>query len=632
MHRSWTLSAKLALTGVCFLLLALASTGATLWVVWKLEGGAAAVNEAGRMRMQTYRLALAVATPVDPAERRRLAREFDQSLERLVIGDPARPLFVPWSDPTRALFQELRGGWQVLRGRWLATTPPARIGAEADAFVATVDRFVAAIEAEIAGWTGVLRAVQFAVMGLAIASAVALLYAGYLLVLAPLGRLKRGLEAVQRGDLQARVAVEGNDEFGELAAGFNAMTQTLEALYGTLEHKVQEKTRRLEVKRRRLAALYEVSAFVARAPTLEALAQGFARHLRRVAGADAAAVRWLAEGNQRFVMLAGDGLPPEFTRAEACLEASACACGQPAATAATRVIPITPAAATPLPHCGRAGFRTVVSLPVRLHEKLLAEVSLFYRAPFELPQGERHLLETLGTHLAGAMEGLRAAAIEREAAVSEERSLLARELHDSIAQSLAFMKIQVQLLRQASQRRDAQAVERITDELDAGVRESYADVRELLLHFRTRASGDDMASALRVMLQKFEHQSGLPAHLAISGTGLPLGADVQVQVLHILQEALSNVRKHARASHVELRVEPGPRWRFEVLDDGGGFDPSAPAPDSTHVGLRIMQERAQRIHATLSIDATPEGGCRVRLDVPAAGAGAALPHAEEALA
>ena len=100
-------------------------------------------------------------------------------------------------------------------------------------------------------------------------------------------------------------------------------------------------------------------------------------------------------------------------------------------------------------HCAQAGFETVVSMPIRMHERLMGEVDLFFHAQIDLPEAERSLLEALAAHLAGAMENLRLNALEKEAAVSQERAFLARELHDSIAQSLAFLKIQVQLMRDA---------------------------------------------------------------------------------------------------------------------------------------------------------------------------------------
>jgi two-component system nitrate/nitrite sensor histidine kinase NarX len=214
------------------------------------------------------------------------------------------------------------------------------------------------------------------------------------------------------------------------------------------------------------------------------------------------------------------------------------------------------------------------------------------------------------------MEGLRATALEREAAVAQERSLLARELHDSIAQSLAFLKIQTQLLRDAVAKGDIAARDRSMGELDVGVRECYSDVRELLVHFRTRTSEEDIEAALRTTLSKFEHQTGIATTLTMAGHGLPLPPDVQIQVLHMVQEALSNVRKHSGATRVELRVHRHPRWCFEVQDNGAGFEVRAVPPDSMHVGLGIMRERAQRIGAAVQVDSSAGAGTCVRIELP----------------
>jgi two-component system nitrate/nitrite sensor histidine kinase NarX len=436
-------------------------------------------------------------------------------------------------------------------------------------------------------------------------------------VLNPVARLRRGLAALQAGDLGARVEVETRDEFGQLSAGFNEMAQTLQSLYGDLEQRVQDKTARLEVKRQRLADLYEVSAFVAQATQLDALADGFVRRVRRIARADAAAVRWSNQDNQRYVLLASDNLPAALVAGEHCLDTGSCHCGQPAVASRTRVIAIRPATPAPLAHCERAGFRELVSVPIKLHDQVLGELDLFYRQCGAPADVDHELLDTLASHLASAMESLRAAALEREAAVAEERGLLARELHDSIAQSLAFLKIQVQLLREALKAGNAQGTARAIAELDEGVRESYADVRELLVHFRTRTNAEDIEPALATTLSKFRHQTGLATELEVEAHGVALDPDVQVQVLHIVQEALSNVRKHAGARHVVVRVRSFPHWRFEVRDDGDGFDPARPEAGETHVGLRIMQERAARIGAHVSVQSAPGSGCAVVLELPA---------------
>lgn len=622
MRRPWSLSAKLGAVGSALLLVAMVSIGLTLWVTWRLEGGAAAVNEAGRMRMQTWRLAQTLASG-DHSRIDALVAEFDRSLRLLGQGDPARPLFLPRDGQTLSAFADVQQGWQDLRRAWTSTPPPAAplAAAQAGSYVQRVDDFVTAIETQLSLLTAILNLFQFSLVALAIASAVALLYSAYLFVFNPLARLQAGLTRAAAGDLSARVEVGSDDEFGALSVGFNQMAQTLQGLYQSLESKVQEKTLHLDLQNTRLAALYESAAFVAQATSLEELARGFAGQLRRVAKADASAVRWTDEANQHYLMLASDCLPQSIVDQEQCLATGDCLCGQPRAQAGARVIPIRSAAAGAAHDrpCEKAGYDSLLTVPLRRQERLVGEVDLFYRSAVTLDDGDRELIETLASHLAGAIEGLRASALQREAAVAEERGLLARELHDSIAQSLVFLKIQAGLLRAAMQRQDRAAIERSLDELDEGVRGSMADVRELLMHFRTRTNAEDVTQALQATLQKFEHQTGLPTHLSVQGLGLPLAADVQVQVLHVVQEALSNVRKHAGARQVWIEVQQAPQWRVEVRDDGCGFAPArVDALDQTHVGLRIMHERAHGIGATVEVDSVPGAGTCVVLTLPGA--------------
>ena len=622
------LAAKIGTIGCMLLALALGAIGLTLWVTWQLEGGAAAVNEAGRMRMQAWRLAQTLSAHEQDLLAPRLA-QLDQSMQLLQQGNAERPLAVPHEDASRAALAATQQHWQQLRTRWQAgPTHAAAAAADAEAFVATIDRLVGTIERQLARWTTVLNTAQFAMMALAIGAAVALLYAAQLLVFGPLIRLQTGLARVEAGDLSARIDATGNDEFGAVAMGFNRMAARLQDLYASLASRVEEKTAHLETERARLAALYEAAASAARADSLPTLAQGFAAHTRRVAGADACAVRWSDEQNRRYVLLGSDQLPPELAQAEHCVPTGDCFCGQPQQDAQTQAFALRDlrgsrgqagARRIDPSECRRAGFSTVVSVPVRLHDRILGEIDLLYRAPTTLAPDDRALLDALASHLAGAMEALRADALQREAAVAEERGLLARELHDSIAQSLAFLKIQATLLRDELGLQPAGQGERVQTtlaELDTGVRESLSDVRELLLHFRTRTNAEDIAPALRTTLTKFEHQTGLPATLQIEGEGMALPPDVQVQVLHVVQEALSNVRKHAGAHCVWVEVQQSPQWVVEVRDDGCGMDDAALAPDETHVGLRIMRERAASIGATLEIASVPGAGTSVTLTLP----------------
>lgn len=636
-HRLTSLAGKLGTVGALLMVLALGSIALTLWVTWQLEGGAAAVNEAGRLRMQSWRMAQAVSAG-DTPRAEQLATQFDTSLALLQAGDPARPLLVPADEATRAALADVRAQWLARRTDWLqAADKPAReVAAEAEALVAGIDRLVTGIESRLSGWTALLTLFQLVLMGLAIAAGITLLYAAHLFIFRPLTALQQGLGAVEQGNLAARVEVATRDEFGLLGEGFNRMAARLADSYGSLERKVAEKTEKLSAERERLAVLYEASRFVARAPTMQALAEGFAQRLRQAGRADAALLRWNDGPNSQFVLLASDAVPAAMLEVEQCLKHGLCHCGQVAtadggATASaagaasatpafggSRVIAITPADPRGR-HCRTFGFSHVLTVPVCLQEQVMGEVDLLYRGAVpERSPADQALLESLASLLASGMEGMRGAALERESAISEERSLLARELHDSIAQALAFMKIQIQLLRGALRKGDTERTARVVDELDAGVRESMADVRELLLHFRTRAQGDDIVASLKTTLQKFQHQTGLATHIEIVGHGVPLAPDVQVQALHVVQEALSNVRKHAGASQVWLTVQQHPCWRIEVRDDGHGFEPGGNGTDETHVGLRIMRERAAGVGAEVQVHSARGAGTRVVLQWPEA--------------
>jgi two-component system, NarL family, nitrate/nitrite sensor histidine kinase NarX len=617
MQATASLSRKLIRTGTALLLVGLASIGLTLWVTWQLEGGAAAVNEAGRMRMQTWRLSSSLQAGVPREKVETLVASFDDSLELLRNGDPSRPLFVPWDENSTASFKVVQRLWAMQRSQWLQSDEVSATESlrSADNFVEAIDRFVLSIEHQMARFTAILNLFQFVMMALAVGSAVVMLYTGYLYVINPLSNLRQGLRRVESGDFSARVDVETQDEFGQVAASFNGMARRLQELYGGLEAQVATKTQRIEAQRARIETLYEVSAFLASADTIESLSKGFAHRVRVVMKADAVAVRWSDEANQRYLMLASDCFPQEMLDEERSLLSGACACGNLKPDARTRVIPIHSHASAPMRQCAKVGYMSVVSIPVRLQGRLIGEVDLFFRSEVTLRPDEVELLDALASHLASALEGLRAAALEREAAVGEERALLARELHDSIAQSLAFLKIQVQLMRSATQKGHAEQVSTALNELDVGLKESINDVRELLVHFRTRTNTDDIEAALHETLQKFRHQTGLVAHLQSEGEGLPLPSDVQVQVLHVVQEALSNVRKHASATAVTLRIHKGARWRFSVHDDGVGFDAEAPKGES-HVGLRIMHERAAHIGAVVEVESESGAGSIVTLTLP----------------
>lgn len=159
--------------------------------------------------------------------------------------------------------------------------------------------------------------------------------------------------------------------------------------------------------------------------------------------------------------------------------------------------------------------------------------------------------------------------------------------------------MQVEMMRTSLSAHDEAGTRAMLDELDAGLRESTGDVRELLLHFRTRTNSEDIEAALQATLRKFEHQSGVRTTLTLRDQGLPLPPDLQIQVLHIVQEALSNVRKHARRPRLAGRAAAAAvahrgarrRPRLRNRRRSAGRNPCRPAH---HAGAGGAHRRADR--------------------------------------
>ena len=633
MARPPRLSAKLVGIQVFALFVALASIGATLLVSWRLEGSAAAINDAGSLRMRTYRLAY-LAHEADQGDERRkeiapvISRdivEFNRIVATLRHGDPARPLFVPDTEAITAAFAEFDHGWQTLEPALTRFSSGGALDvtrAQFEHFVDVVNELVVTIERDIAHTTSLLRSFQLALVALAISGAIALIYLAFLFIIRPVHQLEGGLARMARGEFDVRLPVESRDEFGALARGFNDMAEHLQESYRTLENRVADKTRSLAEQNARLATLYEMTTFLNAPNSVEGLCRGFLARLLAAIGTPAGAVRLVARDAGTLQLFVHEGLPPDFADREQCLRRHECACGEALDRVTATVLRITgprPPITVTLPHCVDAGFSDVAAVPIVAQGQMLGAFNLFWRDAHETSSEERHLLETLGRHLGVAIESLRLASRDRELAIAEERNLLAQELHDSIAQSLAFLNLQTQMLRKALAATNEAEAARITDEIAAGVQESYADVRELLVHFRTRVVEGDLEHGIRTLLARLEHQTGIRTEFAIRGSAVPLAPDVQIQVLHILQEAMSNIRKHAHATRVAVTVDESPDHRFTVSDDGDGFDPaSRDSMDDAHVGLRIMRERAARVGGTVSVTSQGGKGTTVVLHIPSA--------------
>ena len=624
------LSTTIVGTLVGFLLLALAAIGVTLFLSWQLEGSAAAINDTGSLRMHAYQLTLAVSD--EPALRRELAareaRTIDALLAQLGRGDPKRPLLLPPRADIQDQFGKLVSLWRdQLRPAALAlaaqdAAQPAGLNAfrrQAETFVARADALVKQVEQDSEQRTFWLRGSQLALLAMALTGTVSITYLMFMLIIAPVNRLQEGLGRMKDKDFAVRLAVDSGNEFGQLALGFNAMADRLQALYGNLENLVRIKTATLEDQNRELAALYDSAAFLQRPQPLEALCDGFLQRISDYFGADGGSVRVLDAGHGNVHMVVHRGLSPELVESERCLKVGDCLCGEAVQAKVAVVHDLNTLDRAHEKQCHRDGFQTVSVFHIVNHEQHLGFFNLHFRTVKTFGKREHALLETLGQLLGIAIENLRLAAREREMAISEERNLVAQGLHDSIAQGLNFLNLQVQMLDSSVRAGRLDQAAEIVPALRTGVQESYEDVRELLLNFRSRLAEDDLVVALQGTADKFARQTGVAVELKADADGAPFPREQQLQLLFIVQEALSNIRKHALASRVEIRIEDGEDFRLTIRDNGVGFDPRMLLEQGdSHVGVHIMRERAQRIDATLAVDSAPGAGTTVLLRLPRA--------------
>lgn len=238
----------------------------------------------------------------------------------------------------------------------------------------------------------------------------------------------------------------------------------------------------------------------------------------------------------------------------------------------------------------------------------------------EFTEEDEQTLLRFATTAAIAIDNARLHQKLRDLAVAEERVRIAREMHDGLAQVLAYVNAKAQAVKGFLAKGDSVEAGVQLDQLAVAAREVLTDVREGILALRTRTGPErGLGETVNDFARRWSDQSGVAARVSFD-PDLRLSPTVELQLLRIVQEALSNVRKHSGARHARVVLRRGDgRLSVEVEDDGAGFDPEAGRPgDTPRFGLAIMRERAASIGGTIAYHSTPGRGTRVHVDVPLA--------------
>lgn len=241
---------------------------------------------------------------------------------------------------------------------------------------------------------------------------------------------------------------------------------------------------------------------------------------------------------------------------------------------------------------------------------------LFTSEPFDRDPGLESWFEQLLSQLAAVMNTLTRVFRLRRQDIYEERLAISRELHDSLAQSLTYIKIQVSRLQAVA----APGVESqwdpeslaILNELRASVNRAYRELRELMTTFRLTMHGKSFNMALEDSIKEFEQRSNLVFSLDNRLDDDCLSVDEELQVLQVIREALSNVLLHSGASQVTVRLH-GEERRVVIEIDDDGVGPDRSRRKERHHGLLIMQERVYALNGKFSLEDRESGGTRVRV-------------------
>lgn len=540
------------------------------------ENDAVRINLAGSLRMQSYRIAETlilnrsdvVAENIPMAE---LLAEFERRFYQPVLSNHIRSSSV----------NDLRDRYNELEAQWLAIKDDAlRVDldiavmlAEIDGFVLAIDQLVKILEMQTESKLKLLRTLQGISMFVTVIVVVMFLFDLGSTVVAPLRQLVNMANKMRDGDFSMRINVGRDDELALLSDTLNMTASSLDAMYRDLEYKVQEKTHHLEQARDELGLLYETSRLLSAGGKIGSRLDRALGAVRQYFGAVQVRVELISAEPEALLALA-------VPRTGQGVDASA--------------------------HCQH---RFAIERLGERQGELVVTATLT-----SLDEGQRRTLQLVADNIAAAFSAESQHEQQHRLVLMEERAVIARELHDSLAQNLSYLKIQIsrfQILQTkgASQ----QQLDTTVDQVKQGINAAYVQLRELLSTFRLQLSSQGLHTALEATVAEFTDRGGIEIELDYRLDDFPLTPNEEIHVLQIVREALSNVLRHSRAQHAYISVVMGADQVIEVSirDDGEGFGPVESSDN--HYGKTIMRERAQTLKGKIRFDNGPTRGAIVVL-------------------
>lgn len=586
--------------------LALASIGLTVVMANSTRGNAAAINEAGALRLAGARiihaLSQADAEPlvrVLALENRLDSTTLEARSHYGVIGRQA-------ADNINAALEQLRDRFHrdvvpaVDAAENGSPAQRARATARLNAYIREVDRFVTLRARTTEARISLMGKTQMLFLGIVALLLLVALVDMQRNLARPVRRLMELSRQFSQRRFDGRSHFASPNEMGKLGRTLDHMAAELDASYQALEDRVAQKTAELERHNHALQIIHDSShALYGGGNDLCASAAPLLRRLENVLdiGPIVLSLHNEHDGSDMEILATHSPERPLYCRD---LDCFACL-GTDDDTSAANNIPLVDANA-----------RALV-LPMVAGRLTLGYLTVSY---LEAPGASTHrLLNTLADQLATAIYLEQRIEEQQQLSLIKERTIIARELHDSLAQSLSYLKMQVaRLERMQTKGLPAERQTEVIGDLREGLNSAYRQLRELLTTFRLSLDKSGLQPALEHTVQEFSERLGFDIELVYQVPPHLLSANEEVHLLQITREALANTVKHAHAhwARVSLTFRQA-RLHLAIEDDGIGLahDDSPPM----HYGLVIMRDRARHIDAQLDLHNRAGGGTGVHLDM-----------------
>lgn len=572
---SLSLVSQITLLMLLLGLLGIGGMSMAAWMAGSIEGNAHAINKAGSLRMQSYRLLSEVPlSGKNSAYIRQL--ENDQSsadLLKAVERENLQPQFLA-----------LRNYWQTtLRDQLLAAKRPQDVSANIAVFVGQLDVLVAELEHKTEYHLQQISLIQRGLVAVTLLLMALTIWFLRRHLLTPWRSLLAQASAITAGDFsrryqRKRVANgDAHNEMDILGDSLNSMSLALAEMVDNLAQRVAEKTADLQQKNQMLDYLYRVSRQLHTSAPLEARMEPVLKELQSLTPLSGVQLRQY-ENNSAEVF-------NEFSNGSA---------RQPDS-----------------PQVGEHAEESGESLSWSLRDDRENYGVLLAQLPpgQYLDDDQQQLVHTLLEQLTSTLMLARQAEHQQQLMLMEERSAIARELHDSLAQSLSCMKIQVACLQRHAEsfsEEDNNLLQQMREELGT----AYRQLRELLTTFRLTLNTPGLRAALQHTVDEFSRRMGLTIDFDYQIPPRSVPANQGIHLLHIAREALNNVHKHAHATQVSLSLQcHDGEINMCVRDNGEGI--SQDAERQNHYGLIIMQDRASTLHGQCRVARRPDGGTEV---------------------